>query len=119
MPDSLAADMLLSLWVRKEAVLKACGVGLAVSPSAICTGPFDASWLTIGRSILGPAAVRSLVCPLGFVAAIAIGGDRLPKVNAFEVKLALLPGYECETGSKRETKCKGRPKPPFSERVEA
>lgn len=101
LPKPLAADILLSLWVRKEAVLKACGVGLAVSPSAVCTGPFDAAWLTLGRSILGPAAVRSLVCPPGFVAALAIRGDRLPKVNVFGVKLPLLPGCECEAGSKR------------------
>jgi len=91
LPSPLAADILLSLWVRKEAVLKACGVGLAVSPSAVCTGPFDADWLTLGRSILGPAAVRSLVCPPRYVAALAIRGDRLPKVNVFEINLALLP----------------------------
>lgn len=119
LPNRPAADILLSLWVRKEAVLKACGVGLAVSPSAICTGPLDARWLTIGRSILGPAAVRSLVCPLGFVAALAIRGDQLPEVNVFEIELALLPGYGCATGAKRETECKGRPKPPFSKHVEA
>lgn len=119
LPDPLAPDILLSLWVRKEAVLKACGVGLAVSPSAVCTGPFDAAWLTVGRSILGPAAVRSLVSPPGFVAALAVRGDQLPTVNVFEIKPASLPGHQHVAGSKQEAECKGRPKPPLRERVEA
>lgn len=113
LPSPLAPDILLPVWVRKEAVLKACGVGLAVPPGAVCTGLFDPDWLTIERSILGPAAVRSLVCPAGFVAAIAIRGDRLPGVKVFEINLALLPGNQHETDSKRETESKGRPKPPL------
>lgn len=95
LPLFLAPDVALSLWVRKEAVLKAFGVGLAVSPRTICTGPFEAAWRGVESSNLGWAAVRSLPCPAGFAAAISTRGDRLPEVSVFNVPPQQLRADQC------------------------
>lgn len=82
---------LLSMWVRKEAVLKAFGVGLAVSPSTTCTGAFDPEWRTVDHRQLGHAKVRSLPAPSGFAAALAFRGHGIPEVELFDVSGTFLP----------------------------
>lgn len=81
----------LSMWVRKEAVLKAFGVGLAVSPRTTCTGAFDPEWRRVDHRQLGHAKVRSLPAPSGFAAALAFRGHGIPEVELFDVSRPFLP----------------------------
>jgi 4'-phosphopantetheinyl transferase len=59
---------LLRTWVRKEAVLKAAGTGLAVSPRTVAVAPPDAPAAVVG----GAYALVDLDAPAGAVAALAV-----------------------------------------------
>ena len=71
-PLHASEDELGAIWVRKEAVLKAFGVGLAVMPSAILTGGRDQSWRVVSHAVLGAASLRSLDPVAGFEMALAV-----------------------------------------------
>lgn len=74
-----------ALWVRKEAVLKAFGVGLAVAPSAIRVGPHNESWQAVKHSVLGTAVVQSLPSPVGYSIAVALLGLRQVPMTRLEI----------------------------------
>jgi phosphopantetheinyl transferase len=61
----------LAVWTRKEAVLKAFGTGLAVSPTSLQVGLHDTTWAELVHPLLGTAHVMSLHAPTGYVAAVA------------------------------------------------
>ncbi|WP_172461763.1 4'-phosphopantetheinyl transferase family protein [Dyella jiangningensis] len=71
LPPSVRDDAMLALWTRKEAVLKAFGVGLLVAPSSIAA---DAG-VSISPPPLAADAiaciVRELMLPTGWVGALA------------------------------------------------
>lgn len=54
----------LGVWVRKEAVLKALGVGLAVAPDDVDTGDEDAQWRSVPVGVHGVVHLRSLQTPV-------------------------------------------------------
>jgi 4'-phosphopantetheinyl transferase len=57
-------------WVRKEAVLKALGVGLRVEPAALMTPPIGVARVVLaGRP---PAVVDDLTVGQGYAAALAV-----------------------------------------------
>jgi hypothetical protein len=73
-----------ALWVRKEAVLKAFGVGLAVAPAAIAVGPYQEAWQTVAHRILGTALVRSVPAPAGYALAVALLGPHAAPVTCID-----------------------------------
>lgn len=79
-------EALTSLWVRKEAVLKAFGVGLAVAPATVFTGGYDERWQPVSNDVLGAAMVRSLQGPAGFALGIAVLGNRSAPVRSFDYR---------------------------------
>lgn len=80
----IAHDALAHVWVRKEATLKAFGVGLAVSPTSIATGAFNETWRTVTHGILGTAMVRSLEAPDGFAVGVALLGTGRAHIRSFQ-----------------------------------
>ena len=73
---------LLRLWTRKEAVLKACGSGLARPPSTIDLGPPAA---TAGRVVVagdGLVCWVDLALPWGDVGAVAVDADGVDGIDA-------------------------------------
>lgn len=70
-------------WVRKEATLKAFGVGLAVSPGGIATGAYNPSWQAVSHGVLGTALVRSVAMPNNFALALALLGALGAEVRLF------------------------------------
>ena len=81
--EPLAHDALAHVWVRKEATLKAFGVGLAVSPTAIITGPYSEQWRTVTHAILGTALVQSIKAPDGFAVGVALLGAHSASIKGF------------------------------------
>jgi 4'-phosphopantetheinyl transferase len=73
MHSSARQEAFLRTWVRKEAVLKAAGVGLLVEPAGVHTGigPLTVEPVVVPGN--GAFRVVDLVIP-GFVAAVAAGG---------------------------------------------
>lgn len=53
----------LQVWVRKEAVLKALGIGLAVAPCAFEAGGEDHAWRGVQVGAHGVPLVRSVATP--------------------------------------------------------
>jgi phosphopantetheinyl transferase (holo-ACP synthase) len=75
-----------ALWVRKEAVLKAFGVGLAVAPSAIAAGTYNEAWRTITHRIRATAVVRSVPAPAGgYALAVALLGLHPAPTTCIEI----------------------------------
>ena len=75
------AEAFLRLWVRKEAVLKAAGVGLAVEPSLVTvTGPAESPAVLAVPAEIGPAARWGLADVLlpGYAAAVAVERPHAP-----------------------------------------
>jgi 4'-phosphopantetheinyl transferase len=62
------------LWVRKEAALKALGVGLAIAPGSFAINPASQDWLPFNPDGSCVVRVRSLWAPTGFRAAVATLG---------------------------------------------
>jgi 4'-phosphopantetheinyl transferase len=72
------AGLLLRSWVRKEAFLKLCGLGLAIAPSTITIGPKSAGAMRVRQvpeKIAGYAGsvIADLPAPPGYVCALASG----------------------------------------------
>ena len=67
-------EAFFGIWVRKEAVLKALGVGLATAPSTFAVGKANTEWMTCSVTNIGTVRLRSLSAPKGFDAAIACSG---------------------------------------------
>lgn len=74
-PEDAKADAFLTYWVRKEAVLKAAGVGLGVEPRLVeVSAPTDGPVVRAVPDALGPASGWTLVdldLP-GYAAAVAV-----------------------------------------------
>jgi 4'-phosphopantetheinyl transferase len=72
LPESARGDRLLAVWTRKEAVLKAIGIGISgglssvevLADTVVSAGEASATW-----------SVRTLSMPPGFRGAIAIEGE--------------------------------------------
>ena len=77
------AEFIRHVWSRKEAVLKAFGVGLSCSPRQCAVGPRSAAWQAAAVGRLGWAQVRSIDNPLGAALAVAVIGVRAPKLALF------------------------------------
>jgi len=70
LPQSDAQDF-YALWTRKEAVLKALGVGLAVLPAMFVAAATETGWAHCDVGSYGTAHVRAMAAPPGFSAALA------------------------------------------------
>ena len=68
-------ERFFALWVRKEAVLKAMGIGLALAPASFAAGPASARWTTLRPDGARRVRVRSLGATQGVHAAVATLGD--------------------------------------------
>jgi 4'-phosphopantetheinyl transferase len=70
---SARAATLVAYWVRKEAILKAIGVGLRVSPTAVVVSPPDQPPSLVRASPdLGPLRLLDLSPRPGYVASLAM-----------------------------------------------
>jgi len=80
LPKAARAAALLAAWTRKEAVLKAMGIGISggldsidvLSDAILCAGEPATSWV-----------VRTLAMPPGYHGAVAIEGDA-PRLRAWQ-----------------------------------
>lgn len=72
-PENLAATF-VGCWTRKEACLKALGVGLGLEPRNLCVG-LPAQRMTLQRGDgEDPVDLAPLPCPHGYAAALAVIG---------------------------------------------
>lgn len=65
-------DVFCALWARKEAALKALGLGLAIDPRDVYVGPSRAEWSPVLVHGCVVASVRSIPALRGSVGALAL-----------------------------------------------
>ncbi len=75
--------ILRHLWCRKEAALKAFGVGLSVAPERCAVGPSSLSWQGVLIDGLGGAQVRSVDIPFDAALSVAVLGAEGPDCAVF------------------------------------
>ena len=75
--------LLRHLWCRKEAALKAFGVGLSVAPERCAVGPPSSTWQAVVIDGLGCARVRSIDIPFDAALAVAVLGTHAPESAIF------------------------------------
>ena len=76
-------EFLMQLWCRKEAALKAFGVGLSVAPERCAVGPPSSSWRAVLIDGLGGAQVRSIDIPFDAALSVAVLGAEGPDWAVF------------------------------------
>jgi len=72
-----------ALWTRKEAVLKALGVGLALAPAMFVAPAAETGWTPCDVGSYGSARVRTIQAPPGFSAALAALDAPIDMVSTF------------------------------------
>ncbi len=83
---SPASDLpvpLRHVWCRKEAALKAFGVGLSVAPGRCAVGQSSPAWQTVVIDGLGGARVRSIAIPFDAALSVAVLGSDTPECAVF------------------------------------
>lgn len=69
----------LALWTRKEAYLKGLGVGLRLDPAAADLGaPLTCQGAIVNEVQVGSWRLRDVDAGVGYIAAIAVRGTRMP-----------------------------------------
>lgn len=81
----MSADDLATVWVRKEALLKALGLGLAVDPRSIWLSAPGSRPTLLRWEAAGPPARQTwmfdLDVPTSYVASLSVIGDEQPSVS--------------------------------------
>lgn len=83
-----AGEDFFGVWVRKEAVLKALGLGLALAPNTLDVGQASSDWTACSVPSIDSVQLRSLAAPPGFDAAIAIAGGASDELEAWRLRTA-------------------------------
>jgi hypothetical protein len=79
--EACDATAFMELWVRKEAALKAFGVGLALPPRQLEVGPAQADWRALNSPWGGHAWLCSLSsAPSGHRAAVALACEHVEQM---------------------------------------
>jgi 4'-phosphopantetheinyl transferase len=85
LPAAARGGAVLRYWTRKEALLKATGVGLAVAPAALTVTPPDAAPALVAWEAAPPLDAAAHLFDLspgpGHIASLAILGPRLAVVE--------------------------------------
>ena len=73
-PAPALPALIRHMWCRKEATLKAFGVGLSVAPERCAVGPPSPEWRAVFVDGLGWASVRSINIPFDAALSVAVLG---------------------------------------------